>query len=63
LLVIGTSGEVAPAGSLPYLAKLNGAMIVEINPNKSVYTDRITDIYIAAEAGEAARELRPYLGL
>jgi NAD-dependent deacetylase len=62
MLVIGTSGEVAPAGSVPYLAKLNGAMIIEINPDKSVYTDKITDIYIADKAIQAALKLRPYLG-
>lgn len=29
---IGTSAEVYPAASLPYIAKRNGAIIVEINP-------------------------------
>lgn len=35
MLVIGTSGVVQPAASLCDLAKLNGAKVVEINPNPS----------------------------
>ena len=32
LLVIGTSAEVYPAAALPALARLSGAIVVEINP-------------------------------
>ena len=61
MLIIGTSGEVVPASSIPYLAKLNGAAIIEINPDKSIYTNRITDIYFGAKATEAADNLSRYL--
>jgi NAD-dependent deacetylase len=35
MLVIGTSAVVQPAASLPYLAKQNGAVVIEINPEKA----------------------------
>ena len=35
MLVVGTSAVVQPAASLPYLAKQNGALVIEINPEKS----------------------------
>lgn len=53
-ILIGTSGSVVPASYLPYDAKKNGALIVEINPEKSNYTDEITDIFIRGNAGEIA---------
>jgi len=40
-IIIGTSGIVRPASGLPYIAKENGAKIVEINPEKSYYSDII----------------------
>jgi NAD-dependent deacetylase len=46
LLVIGTSGEVHPAASLPPAAKRNGATIIELNPNPSSYTSRIVDVFL-----------------
>lgn len=39
-----------PAAMVPELASRNGAKIIEINPNKSHLTDRITDIYLADKA-------------
>ncbi len=32
MLVVGTSGEVQPAASLPFLARESGVLIVEVNP-------------------------------
>ncbi len=52
VLVIGTKGEVMPASQFPYLAKQNNATIIEINIEKSNYTDRISDIFIQGKAGE-----------
>jgi len=54
LLIIGTTGEIMPASQLPYLCK---GKIIEINPNKSAYTDKIVDIYIPEKAGVAAEIL------
>jgi NAD-dependent deacetylase len=53
VLVIGTSGEVMPACAIPYRAKENGAKLIEINPNKSNYTDdNITDVFLNGKATE-----------
>ena len=50
-LIIGTTGEVAPANQIPFLAKSQGAKIIEVNPNESNYTARITDVFLQGEAG------------
>lgn len=38
LLVVGTSGVVEPAASLPYLSLAGGALVVEINPTATALT-------------------------
>ena len=53
VLVIGSTGEVMPACQVPYEAKRNGAVIVEINPSGSNFTKQITDIHIKMKAAEA----------
>lgn len=50
ILIIGSTGEVMPAAQMPYLAKQNGATIIEINPGKSNFTPSITDIYLQGKA-------------
>jgi NAD-dependent deacetylase len=60
MLVIGTSAVVAPASSLPYLAKQQGALIVEINLEKTHLSDTISDYVLEASAGHA---LSTILGL
>lgn len=57
LLVIGTTGEVVPAGQMPYLAKDQGATVIEINTEHSVYTDRITDVFLQGKASEILKQL------
>lgn len=57
LIIIGTSGEVMPACQLPFIAKENGAKIIEINTEKSVFTDEITDIFLQGKAGEICDKL------
>jgi len=49
-LVIGTTGEIMPASQIPYLAKENGASIIEVNTKESNYTSRITDIFLQGKA-------------
>jgi NAD-dependent deacetylase len=51
-IIIGTSGEVMPANQFPVMAKRNGAKIIEINLQPSLYTDRITDIFFDGKASE-----------
>ncbi|PJF44478.1 MAG: NAD-dependent protein deacylase [Phototrophicales bacterium] len=50
MLVIGTSGLVQPAASLPFLAAEHGAKILEINPNPSTISNIAT---IRLEGGAA----------
>ncbi|MBN2614676.1 MAG: NAD-dependent deacylase [Bacteroidales bacterium] len=57
LLVIGTTGEVVPAGQLPYIAKEHGAAVIEINTEPSVFTKRITDVFLQGKASDVLRQL------
>ncbi len=57
VLVIGSTGEVMPAAQMPYLAKQNGAYIIEVNPEKSNFSRSITDIHLAGNAGETMEQL------
>ncbi|HIE25768.1 TPA: NAD-dependent protein deacylase, partial [Candidatus Poribacteria bacterium] len=41
-LIIGSTGEVMPASYVPQTAKQNGAVIIEINPEESGFTNQIT---------------------
>ena len=50
MLVIGTSAVVQPAASLPSLAKQNGAVVIEVNPEKAFGA---ANYYIAEKAGTA----------
>jgi NAD-dependent deacetylase len=56
-LVIGTTGEVMPANQVPFMAKANGAKIIEVNPDFSNYTDKITDVFLRGKAGEVMDKL------
>lgn len=57
MLIIGSTGTVYPAASLPVNASQNGACIIEINPSPSAFTGQITDIFIPMKAGEAMAEI------
>lgn len=61
LLVVGSTGEVMPAGMLPSIAKSNGAQIIEINPERSAFTDSLTDLFLQGPAGEISGILDSYL--
>jgi len=63
LLVIGSTGEVFPAASLPIQAASHGASIVEINPRPSNFTDSITDVFIPMAAGTALTGIEKKLDL
>jgi len=56
MLVIGTSGMVAPASNIPYIAKSSGASIIEINIEPSMITP-IADVFLKGKAGEVALNL------
>ena len=52
LLVVGTSATVQPAAMMPLLARESGARVVEINPEATPLTSRISDDFIQGGAGE-----------
>jgi NAD-dependent deacetylase len=56
MLVIGTSGLVAPASKIPLSAQDHGATLIEINPQPSRITPNV-DIFIPASAGQALPHL------
>jgi NAD-dependent deacetylase len=57
MLLLGTTGEVYPAASIPSKAKERGASVIEINPHPSNYTGTITDIHIPLTAVTAMKEI------
>lgn len=55
-LVVGTSGLVQPAASLPFVAKRNGAKVIEVNPNITELTDSC-DLFLSGPSGVVLPEL------
>ena len=51
MLVIGTSAMVQPAMTMPFIAKDNGAVIIEINPEPTPLTSRISNLPLLGCAG------------
>lgn len=60
-IIVGSTGEVVPASMIPSMAKENGAKIIEVNPNKSYFTNSITDIFLQGKATEVLSELLQHL--
>lgn len=57
MIVIGTSGLVAPASEIPLTAQDSGATLVEINPERSRITPNV-DVFISATASVALSSIR-----
>ncbi len=51
LLVVGTSGEVAPASFIPHIAKDYGAIVAENNLSHTSLTRQVTDFFLPGPAG------------
>ena len=62
LIVIGTTGEVYPAGLIPVEAKRMGKKVIEINPENSKITP-FADVFLKMKATEAAKSLAKELGI
>jgi NAD-dependent deacetylase len=56
-IVIGSTGEVMPAAQMPFIAKQNGATIIEVNTEPSKFTYAITDFYLEGKATEVMEKL------
>jgi len=57
VLIIGSTGEVYPAAMVPETAAHRGATIIEVNPERSRFTESITDIFLQGKAGEVLPRL------
>jgi NAD-dependent deacetylase len=57
MIIAGTTGEIMPASQIPYIAKENGAKIIEINIEPSAYTNTITDIFLNFKAEDILPKL------
>ncbi len=57
MLVIGTSATVQPAASMPLIARDNGAVIIEINPEPTGLSSRISDLTLLGNAGRIVPQL------
>jgi len=57
VLVIGTSAQVAPANSIPAVAKTAGATVIEINLEPTLLTGSLTDIFLQGKAGKVVPKL------
>ena len=61
LIIIGTTGEVAPASYLPY--ENQEAFVIEINIEESAFTPQLTDIFLQEKASIASKRLGKLLNL
>ena len=57
MLVIGTSAMVQPAAMMPVIAKEDGAMVIEINPETTPLSRSISDTIVMGEAGDVMRRI------
>jgi NAD-dependent deacetylase len=57
MLVVGTSAVVQPAAMIPVLAKESGATVIEINPEETPLTGRISDYLIQGKAGQVVSRI------
>ena len=62
-IVIGTTGEIMPASSVPFMAKQNGAKLIEINIEETNFTRQITDVFLQGKATEVMKALLEELGI
>ena len=56
-LLIGTTGEIMPASLIPHEAKEKGAKIIEINTERTNFTNSITNLFLQGKATEVMQEL------
>ena len=50
MIIIGTSGVVYPAAEIPYISKSQGAVVVEMNIERTPFTNSITDYFFPGSA-------------
>ncbi len=63
LIIIGTSGVVYPAADIPFLARSNGATVVEINVSPTPFTSSVTHHFLEGRASIIMPGINRELGL
>jgi NAD-dependent deacetylase len=63
MIIIGTSGVVHPAASIPQVAKEAGATVIEINPEMSALTPFVVDHFLQGPSGSITQTLFNQLAL
>lgn len=61
VIVVGTSGIVQPAASLPWTAKRHGAFVIEVNPERTPIGD-LVDIFLQGPSGQVLPDLVREIG-
>jgi len=56
-ILIGTTGEIMPASTIPFIAKKNRAKFIEINIDESNYTSSIVDIFLKGKASSVLKKI------
>lgn len=62
-IIVGSTGEVMPASYVPRTAKQSGALIIEINPEETMFTNQVTDIHLKGKAGEVLAQLEKFINI
>jgi NAD-dependent deacetylase len=57
MLVVGTSAMVQPAAFMPVIAQQSGATVIEINPEPTPLTGRISKFLVQGRAGQIMNEI------
>ena len=57
MLVVGTSAMVQPAAFMPVIARDNGAVVIEVNPEATPLTGTVSDLLIPGKAVAVVRRL------
>jgi NAD-dependent deacetylase len=60
MLVVGTSGVVHPAASMPFVAKEAGAVVIEVNPEETPVTP-VADLHLSGKAADIVPALAAHL--
>jgi NAD-dependent deacetylase len=60
-ILIGTTGEIMPASAIPFIAAKNNAKFIEINIEKSKYSNSIVDIFLKGKASVVLGNLLDFL--
>ena len=60
-IIVGSTGEVMPASYVPQTAKQHGAVIIEINPEETTFTNQLTNIHLKGKASDILFKIDKYL--